>query len=318
MKLAAIFLLLPIIVIAQEPPSVGVMKGPISKIQYSPDGKYLAVSGMQGDIVILEASTWKKLHRFKFSSSRVNSTIFSSDNSLLGISSDDKSVRIAKLNGDVVHTFKSEGPAGSVAFSPDGSKLVGMKGDGYLRVWDTNTGAEKWKISLSTGGGNLVWHPKGDRIFYSTSGVGGTIVVLNASNGAMIANNNNHVGTVQFISLTNDGEVALASVARGGNTPALITMNGTTAATQHNFESHLAGGNISPDGSKIIGLGADGDLRVFDIASKQRLYKGNPVMKFKFFKPETFALSPDGKTVLIGGDLVTEYGFYVLEADALK
>lgn len=303
----------------QEPKSVEVTKTPIANITYSPNGKLVSVAGMQGDIVIIEADTWKVLHRHKFSSSRVNTVTFNHDNSLLAVSSDDKNVRIITVEGQVKHTFTGQGPAGSVAFSPDGNKLVGIQGDGYFRAWDVKTGTELWKVSSEgRGGGNFVWSPKGDRIFFSSSGVGGTIYVMNPADGKTIANNNNHVGTVQFITFSKDGSMALASVARGGNNPALITMNGSTGATIHNFESLMVNGFFTPDNSLIVGLGGDGEMRVFDVNSKQRKYKGNPVMQFRFFIPSKMALSPDGKTALLAGDLGTEYGFYIIDVTSLK
>lgn len=44
-------------------------------------------------------------------------------------------------------------------------------------------------------------------------------------------------------------------------------------AMPRGFESLMVDGHFVSDRSKVIGLGGDGDLRVYDLGSKQRLFK---------------------------------------------
>ena len=306
--------------VADVPEPVVVLNSPIADIQFSRDGKYLAVSGMQGDIVVLEAGTWNKLHQFKFSSSRVSHVAFSPDNSLLATSGQDGHIRLVTLSGQAKHTFSPPrgGQAGSISFSPDGTKIVGTAGEPVMRCWDTATGKEVWNHDPGANGTVSVrWSPKGDRIVYGTGGVAGTFVVLDSS-GKKVGQNSGHVGGIRFITFSADGAHVMASVARGGNAPALVVMNPTNGATVHDFESLMVDGYFLPYNSAIVGLGGDGELRVFEMGSKSRRYKGNPILKHRFFRPERMALSPDGKKALIAGDVTTGYGFFVIDVDTLK
>lgn len=302
---------------ASEPVSVVAMNGPVSKIEFSRDGRFVAVGGMQGDIAVYDASSWSKAHSFKPGSSRITDLGFSPDSSLLAVASQDKSIRILKRSGEAVHKFDSAGWGMSVSFSPDGARLAGAFADGILRVWNAASGAQTWSMPVGAKKAlHVRWHPKANRI--AITDASGWVAMVDATNGKELGLNKSHAGTPQFISFSNDGSALLASMARGGNPPALALIDPATMTTKHNFESLMSDGFFTPDGSKVVGLGGDGDLRVFDVSGKKRDYKGNPISKIRFFKPDRMTLSPDGKQALITGDMQTGFGFYVVPVDSLK
>lgn len=296
-----------------------VMDQPIAVMRLSPDGKLLGVGGMRGLVVVMEVGTWEKKHEFSFSSSRVNEVNFNHDGSLIGVASDDHSLYIATIAGEQRHKISRSGPSVSVSFSPDGSKFAAHTGDTILRAFDTASGRVLWEHDTEiTGAGKIRWSPTGDRLFYAQRVVQSAIIVMDPATGKELHRNNGHLGNVNFLEFSEDGEIAIASVARGGNPPALIVMDGRTGATIHNFESSMNSGWLTPDKGLIVGTGADSDLRVFEMGSKQRRFKGNPVLKERFFRPDRCVLTKDGKQLLVGTDVGTGYGFFVLEVDSLR
>lgn len=214
-------------------------------------------------------------------------------------------------------SLATDGWGMGVSFSPDGKRLAGIFADGLVRVWNVATAKE-----IFVGGPDRMkaihvrWHPSKDQI--AIVDASGWVSLLDSSTGAQLSQNKGHDGTPQFLRFSPDGSHLLVSHARGGNTPALALIETGSLKTVHNFESNMVDGAIVPGNGRIVGLGSDGELRIFDIGSKQRAYKGNPILKFKFFKPDRMALSPDGKTALMAGDLGTGFGFYVVPVDSLK
>lgn len=302
---------------ADEPARHVAMAGPVSKIEYSRDGKYVAVGGAQGHVAVYATSGWAKAHEFKPGSSRIMDISFSPDSELIALASQDKSIRIVKRSGEAAHKFDSDGWGMAVSFSPDGKRLAGAFADGILRVWDAGSGAKVWAAEPSAAKAiHVRWSPKGDRIAHTDGS--GWVIAVDAGTGKQAAMNKEHAGTPQFLAYSADGTKLLVSLARGGNTPALAVMDTVSLATQHNFESLMVDGGFTKDGSKVVGLGGDGDLRVFDMGTKQRAYKGNPISKHRFFKPERFALSPDGAMAVFTGDMIEGFGFYALPVSELK
>lgn len=296
-----------------------VMEQPIATMRLSPDGNLLGVGGMRGLVVIMEVGTWEKKHEFSFSNSRVNEINFNHDGSLVGVASDDHSLYIATVSGQQRHKISRSGPSVSVCFSPDGSKFVAHTGDTILRAFDTASGSVLWEFDTEvTGAWKLRWSPKGDRLFYAQRVVQSAIIVMDPATGRELHRNNGHLGNVNFIEFSQDGEIAIASVARGGNPPALIVMDGRTGETIHNFESAMNSGWLTPDKGLIVGTGADSSLRVFEMGSRQRLFRGNPVLSERFFRAELCVLTKDGKHLLAGTHMGDGYGFYVLDVDTLR
>lgn len=310
-------LALSTLVAVQEPPSHVAMNGPISKIDYSHDGKLAAVGGMQGDIAIFDAATWEKRHAFKPGGSRVTDLAFSRDGMHIACSSQDKTIRITTVSGEPVHKFDSDGWGMTVSFSPDGKRLAGAFADGLVRVWDVASGKQLWASEPGAKRAqHLRFHPSADRIAFTDAA--GSVTLIEGAGGKVIAANATHVGTPQFLSFSSDGAWLLVSHARGGNAPALALIATSDMTTHYNFESLMVDGYLTPDNAAIVGLGGDSELRVFDVGAKNRRFKGNPIAKFRFFQPSRMALSPDGKTALITGDLTTGFGFFVVPVESLK
>src|SRR5690242_2225328 len=76
--------------------------GPVYRVRYSPDGKWLASAGLDKTIRLWDAATGKELRQLK----------------------------------------GHEGTVACVAFSPDGKTLVSGSQDGTVRLWDAVTGKE--------------------------------------------------------------------------------------------------------------------------------------------------------------------------------
>jgi len=192
-------------------------------------------------------------------------------------------------------------PAHSLAYSPDGRRVVTGQVDGTLRQWDTATGKPVGAPIKATGQiASLAFTPDGQTIA-SASG-DGTMRLWNANTGAALNPNPQHVDALLTIVVTPDGK----SVATAGNNDALRLWDANTGqllATQMVFANPLA---------SIEDMEFDHSGQVFALTSLTggiAIYHSNPfqpatpiVVKADAMPVAQIAFSPDGHVLAAGGD----------------
>jgi WD40 repeat protein len=123
----------------------------LRRVAYSPDGARLATTNGEGHAAILDAETGETLLIFPHPEGAVWEATFSPDGTRLATAGQDNTARVWDAdNGQQLLTFTghTEGPPVggvfggviSVAFSPDGKRLVSAGAGGQALLWDAETG----------------------------------------------------------------------------------------------------------------------------------------------------------------------------------
>ena len=156
----------------------------------------------------------------------------------------------------------------SVAFSPDGKRLVGASGDGTATVWDIMTGNKLVTLYGHTSILRASFSPDGNHI--ATAFMDGSTVIWNSSTGRSTNTLIGHTGWVNDARYSPDG---LRIITASGDQTARI-WDANTARTTHVMSGHtdlLTDARFSSDSTRVVTASRDGTARIWDALSGKLL-----------------------------------------------
>lgn len=115
--------------------------GVVSSAKYDPTGRYIVTAGWDSSIRIWDSQTGKAVRRFDSPhSSRINSVTFSPSGQEIITSSDDGTIAIHHIGGEVQAILNGHrGPVLSAEYTSKGDQLVSVSSDGTVRLWNPVT-----------------------------------------------------------------------------------------------------------------------------------------------------------------------------------
>jgi WD40 repeat protein/tetratricopeptide (TPR) repeat protein len=319
--------------------------GWIGGLVIRPNGKTLAV--LAGNMVLLfDAQTGAHLRTLTGSPFRLNHAAFSADGKRLAatVFEGGCEARVWDVaTGRHLHVLRGHTPGAnlgisSVAFSPDGKRIVTGGMDGLVKVWDAQTGKELKSLKHATHVRSVVFSPDSKWI---ASGAGGPCVVKvwDAKTGdearTLTGNTHQHYVGVAFgpdskvLATFSPNECKLWNVAEkfaelktipakglypfapsfnvSGEGSLLFSAEGQSILTEKDLpKPPLTGENfqpyLSPDRKTIYALSTGNQttpfLRVFDASSARELFPRQQ----QTGQLVAVAVSPDGKLLASASD----------------
>jgi WD40 repeat protein len=283
-------------------------KNPVNSIAFSPDGKRLASADgsfdQPGEVKIWVLLTEDEFASLKGHGSWISCVAFSPDGKRLATASADQKVKVGDAdNGQELLTFKGHGHLVTcVAFSPDGKVLASCDG-ATVKVWDSRTGNETFKLEGVTGGESLVFSPDGQRLAACGSG---TVILWDMTTGKthsrFVSNAKDMKAPFSCLAFSPDGKhlavsaTDLGSRVRenpvtirevdGGQQP--IDLRGHSEAVRC-----LA---FSPDGKRLASASDDRTIKIWDVSTGQELL----TLKGHGREVTSVAFSSDGRWLASG------------------
>lgn len=189
----------------------------------------------------------------------------------------------------------------SVAFSPDGRRLVTASGDSTVKVWDVSTGKEVLTLRGHT---NQVWRVAIDKTgsHIASAGADGTIRLWNAADGKELRVIRGHDGnSIHALTFSPDGKrLASGNGAASGAITVKVwdVATGREELTLPPFRGMICGLAFSPDGRRLASVSGEHVLKVWDAqGGKQLISVSRPKNHFA-----SVAFSPNGDRLLTAND----------------
>ena len=275
-------------------------KGTAGVLEYSPDGKTLAVGGGAG-VWLYDAETGAETGFLQGRKGSVISIDYAPDSKTILIVSTDKTARIWDAEtGELLQTLKDNFIYGSylAAFAPDG-KTAAVGADGGIYIWDIETGDCIHRFEGGMGSRRAV---KINAFTYSPDG-------------KLIANENDreiHIWDAQtgdplrilekyvhesVVVFSPDGKSLATGFSRGYKDWPLNVYNSETGELIRSIKAHtymITAVMYSPDGSLLVSGAKDKTIKIWDAetgALRTMIGGGENVVT-------QTAYSPDGKTLV--------------------
>jgi WD40 repeat protein len=309
----------------------------ILSVAFSRDGRRLLTAGRDNTTRLWDLETGAGAQRFLGHTGPVNSAIFSPDGKLVLTGSDDNTARlwdadsgrqIRSFQGPT-HGFPAQGlinAVASVAFSPDGQKVLVGTADQGAKLWDAQTGEElkSWEPDTGLGITNppaLMWtenavafSPDGRQILLAGAGrnpteTGGSASFWDAETYELVRNFKWHDSMITSAAFSPNGRLVLTG--SWDETAKLWELwEPVTGALLHSFEGptgyvmgltgYVNSVAISPDGMQVLAGGDDRFARLWSIPTGEQMYALEHSGSVK-----SVAFSPDGRFILTGSDDTT-------------
>jgi len=186
---------------------------------------------------------------------------------------------------------------GSIAFSPDGKRIISGSGDKTIKVWDAVTGAE---VMTLRGHGNMVnsaaFSPDGKRIVSGSADK--TIKVWDAATGAELMTLRGHGRWINLVAFSPDGK-CIVSGSADNTIKVWDAATGEEVMTLRGHKSGVGSVAFSPDGKRIVSGSADNTVKVWDAGTGDELMtlRGHG---FYGGSIDSIAFSPDGERIVSG------------------
>jgi WD40 repeat protein len=271
-------------------------------VAYSPDGRTFAAAGADRTIRIYDTNSGKLLNTLKGHKGAVTALAFLAPNQLASTSGD-KALKIWDIAAG--SSKDCTGHTGAVlCVAPGGPWIVTGGTDKSIRGWNAATGASGFVWAGKSAVCAVAVRKDGRRIAVGCAS--GEVVLLDTDGDKepkLLSTTTAHTAGVASLAFTNDGDrlataggdgvVRLWNVAQN-SAPSQLTKFDQTIKTGTSGATPVTGIAFSADDKFIVGGGAEGVVRIWDVATGGEM----KVLRAHTGWVTGVAYAPDGRTVL--------------------
>jgi len=268
----------------------------VDSVAFSSDGNRIVSGSRDQSVRVWDAKTGEQLRELQGHTGWVHSVAFSSDGNRIVSGSRDNSVRVwdAKMGEQLrelqghtslvssadklVPIWDGKQPRkkqrymntiASVAFSPDGNRIVSGSADKSVRVWDAKTGEQLRELQGHTGYvTSVAFSPDGNRIVSGSWDK--SVRVWDGKTGEQLRELQGHTRLVFSVAFSSDGD----RVVSGSEDSSVRVWDAKTGEQLRKLQGHTGpvhSVSFSSDGNRIVSGSWDSSVRVWDGKTGEQL-----------------------------------------------
>jgi WD40 repeat protein/transcriptional regulator with XRE-family HTH domain len=268
-------------------------------VAISPDGRYWAAVGKQGEVRLWEARDQTLRRVWQAHNGMVWSLAFSPDGRTLATGSHDGSIKVWNLeSGALLWTGWHTNNINRVAFAPDGNRLASSGTDATVQLWDSRQGTHLATLPHPDPVCAIAWSPNGRLL--ATGDIGGCIRLWEMHKdqpASCIAAITGHTDWIIGLAFAPDGSV-LASASWDLAIKLWEVASGNQRQTWTGHTDRIQSLAWSPDGSTLASSSRDTTICLWDTqhASARVVLQGHTAEVY------SVAFTPDSTRLLSGSD----------------
>jgi WD40 repeat protein/serine/threonine protein kinase len=262
-------------------------------VAFSPDGRTALLGDEDGTLRLWDVEPPPDPRDFSGHTGVVAAAKFSPDGRYVLTGSLDQTGRLwSAATGEALHLLLGHTDwAYGVAFSPDGRYAVTSSFDRAARMWDVETGQEVRVFEYPVSIFGVAFSPDGKYIV--TGGADAIARVWDVESGREVQTFSGHTEFVTGVAFTPDGRYVLSG-SEGEEMARLWDVETGQEVRQFpGYAGFINGLSISPDGKHILTAARETTSQLWALETGQALGR---------FSGDSSMFSPDGKTMLTGGE----------------
>jgi WD40 repeat protein/serine/threonine protein kinase len=183
--------------------------GPVYAVTFSPDGRYFASGGTNGQVILWDTATQRLLRVMAPQTGDVGALAFHPGSRVLAAAGTDEGIRLLDVDtGQLLRQVwgAHDGPVRGLDFSPDGQLLASAGGDACVRIWDANQLGEVARLTGHVGSVNDVSFSPDSRLLASCCD-DNTVRVWEVATRRELTQLPGHTAWVNSVSFSPDGRL---------------------------------------------------------------------------------------------------------------
>lgn len=243
--------------------------GKVMYVEWSPDGKKIAISTRVGGLFIYNAEDYSLSKTLTGHSGSIQVITWSPDGKKLASSCWDGTIKIWDSNtGIEIRNISDVAKPVSIEWSPDGKTIAVGSWEGNLHYFNSISGDLIKTISAHTSNIRMIdWNPNGEKIV--TASYDGTAKIWDTKTYLEILEYNNHTDKVDCAMWNSSGDLVVST----GHGAEVLVWDAKTGNTINNFTGHtdyVSSVAWSPDSKYIASAGKGSEIIIWNLIENKK------------------------------------------------